>query len=97
MEKVTPGSLYHPKPERNQVLPQDEVYHRNKMVFTDPASLTTQHCEDDLKEEISALKIYDIKEATQKSEAGERFDLYPMSPSLLHDSGYASDLSKKAM
>ncbi|KAK1402407.1 Protein STICHEL like [Heracleum sosnowskyi] len=94
-EKVTPGSLNHSKPERNQVLPQDEVYSRNEMDFMDPASFTSQHWEDELKDDISALKVYDVKEATQKSQAAERSDLYPMSPSLLHHSSYASDLSKE--
>ncbi|KAL8156090.1 hypothetical protein AgCh_001249 [Apium graveolens] len=96
-EKVTPGSLNRLKPERNQVLPQDEVYNRKQMDFADPESFTSQHWEDELKDGISALKIYDEKEATQKSQGSERSDLYPMSPSLLHHSNYASDLSKETM
>nr|XP_017228502.1 PREDICTED: protein STICHEL-like [Daucus carota subsp. sativus] len=95
-EKVSPGSLNHSKPERNQVLPQVDVYHQNQMDFMDPASLTSQRWEDELKEEFSALKIYDVKEATQISQAGPRFDLYPMSPSLLHNRSYVSDLSRES-
>lgn len=95
-EEVSPGSLNHSKPERNQVLPQVDVYYQNQMDFTDPASLTSQHWEDELKEEFSALKIYDVQEATQFSQAGPRFDLYPMSPSLLHNRSYVSHLSKES-
>lgn len=96
-EKVTPGLLNRSKSERNQVLPQDEVYNRNQMDFAEPESFTSQHWEDELKDEKMALKIYDVKEATLKSQGSERSDLYPMSPSLLHHSNYASDLSKETM
>lgn len=96
-EKVTPVSLNRSKPEMNQVLPQDQVYNRNQMDFADPESFTSQHWEDELKDDISALKVYNVKEAIQKSQGGERSDLYPMSPSLLHHSNYASDLSKETM
>lgn len=96
-EKGTPGTLNRSKPERNQVLPQDGVYHQNQMDFTNPATLTSQHWEDELKDEISALKIYNAKEVTQKGQVGKKIDHYPMSPSLLHNSSYNSNFSKETM
>lgn len=96
-EKGTPGTQTRSKPERNQVLPQDGVYHQNQMDFTNPASLTSQHWEDELKDEISALKIYNGKEVTQKGQVGKQIDHYPMSPSLLHNSSYNSNFSKETM
>lgn len=96
-ERSTPGLLNRSKPERNQVLPQDGVYHQNQMDFMNPATLTSQHWEDELKNEISALKIYNEKEVTQKGQAGKMIDHYPMSPSLLHNSTYAGNFSKETM
>ncbi|KAK1352126.1 Protein STICHEL like [Heracleum sosnowskyi] len=96
-EKGTPGTLNRSKPERNQVLPQDGVYHQNQMDFTNPATLSSQHWEDELKDEISALKIYNGKEVTQNGQVGKQIDHYPMSPSLLHNSSYNSNFSKETM
>ncbi|XP_074382556.1 protein STICHEL-like [Apium graveolens] len=95
-EKGTPGMLNRSKPERNQVLPQDGVYHQNEMDFMNPETLTSQHWEDELKDEISALKMYNGKEA-QKGQVGKKIDHYPMSPSLLHNSSYNSNFSKETM
>ncbi|KAK1351381.1 hypothetical protein POM88_054402 [Heracleum sosnowskyi] len=96
-EKGTPGTLNRSKPERNQVLPQDGVYHQNQMDFTNPATLSSQHWEDELKDEISALKIYNGKEVTQNGQVGKQINHYPMSPSLLHNSSYNSNFSKETM
>lgn len=96
-EKGTPGSMSRLKPERNQVLPQDGIDHQNHMESTNLTSLTSQHWEDELKDELKALKIIDGKEAFQKDQVGKRVDHYQMSPSLLHNSGYISTFSKENM
>lgn len=96
-EKGTPGSLSRLKPERNQVLPQDGIDHQNQMESTNPRSLTSQHWEDELKDELKALKIIDGKEALQKDQVGKRVDHYQMSPSLLHNSSYVGNFNKESM
>lgn len=94
-EKSTPGSMSRLKPERNQVLPQDGVYH-NKMESMNSMSLNSRNWENELNHEINVLKINDGK-ALQKDQIGDRVDHYPMSPSLLHDTSFIANFSKENM
>lgn len=83
-EKGTPGSLSRWKPERNQVLPQEGIYNKNKTESVDSKSLTSQHWEDELNAELNALKINGGK-VLIRDQIGKRVDHYPTSPSLLHN------------
>ncbi|KAK4476795.1 hypothetical protein RD792_015955 [Penstemon davidsonii] len=85
MEKGTPGSISRLKPERNQVLPQNELESRNCL------EAPLQHWEDELNREIKALKISDGM-ATQKEQIINNH--CPISPSLLHNTSFASNFSK---
>ncbi|KAK4406826.1 protein STICHEL [Sesamum angolense] len=94
MEKGTPGSMSHLKPERNQVLPQDGTYPPNQLEAMNSTDASVQHWEDELNHEIKALKISDGVEP-QKDQIGRRIEHYPISPSLLHNSSFASNFSKE--
>ncbi|KAJ8529706.1 hypothetical protein K7X08_036541 [Anisodus acutangulus] len=96
MEKGTPGSMSRLKPERNQVLPQDGLYHNNQLESINSREPSYQHWHDDLKEEIRSLKMIDGK-AVQKDQTSKKGDSYPISPSLLHNGIYASNFSKESM
>ncbi|XP_059313451.1 protein STICHEL [Lycium ferocissimum] len=96
MEKGTPGSMSRLKPERNQVLPQDGLYHNNQLEPINSRELSSQHWHDDLNEEIRSLKMIDGK-AVQKDQTSKKGDSYPISPSLLHNGIYASNFSKESM
>ncbi|KAA8545388.1 hypothetical protein F0562_020172 [Nyssa sinensis] len=95
-EKGPPGAISQLKPEKNQVLPQDGIYHHNQMESRNSMDFSSQHWEDDLNHEIKILKINDGKDL-QKDQIGKRVDHYPMSPSLLHDSTFAGSFSKENM
>lgn len=96
MEKGTPGSMSRLKPERNQVLPQDGLYHNNQLEPINSRELFSQHWHDDLNEEIRSLKMIDGK-AVQKDQTSKKGDSYPISPSLLHNGIYGSNFSKESM
>ncbi|XP_015054909.1 protein STICHEL [Solanum pennellii] len=96
MEKGTPGSMSRLKPERNQVLPQDGLYHNNQLEPINSRELSSQHWHDDLNEEIRSLKMIDGK-AVQKDQTSKKGDSYPISPSLLHNGIYGSNFSKESM
>ncbi|KAL0375900.1 UNVERIFIED_CONTAM: protein STICHEL [Sesamum calycinum] len=96
MEKGTPGSMSHLKPERNQVLPQDGTYPPNQLEAMNSTDASVQHWEDELNHEIKALKISDGV-VPQKDQIGRRIEHYPISPSLLHNSSFASNFSKENM
>ncbi|XP_059652107.1 protein STICHEL isoform X2 [Cornus florida] len=95
VEKGTPGSLSRLKPEKNQVLPQEGMYHHNQTESGNSMDLSSQHWEDELNHEIKALNINDGK-ALQKEQNGKRIDHYPMSPSLLHNSSFAGNFNKES-
>lgn len=96
MEKGTPGSMSRLKPERNQVLPQDGIYASNELESMTSVDAPLQHWEDELNHEIKALKIND-RMAPQKEQIAKRADHYPISPSLLHNSSFASNFTKDNM
>lgn len=92
-ERSTPRSMSRLRPEKNQVLPQEGIYCQNQAESTNPMNLTSKHWDDELNHEIKALKVIDRK-AHQKDQIGKRIDHHPISPSLLHQSGFATNLSK---
>ncbi|KAK6121278.1 hypothetical protein DH2020_044981 [Rehmannia glutinosa] len=94
MDKGTPRSMSRLKPERNQVLPQDGAYPPNEFEPLDSVDVPSQHWEDELNHEIKALKINDGVAPHQKDQIARRVDHYPISPSLLHNSSFASNFSK---
>ncbi|KDP32437.1 hypothetical protein JCGZ_13362 [Jatropha curcas] len=83
-EKGTPGSLSRLKPEKNQVLPQEDNYRQNQMESASSMGLSSQHWEDELNHELKVLKMED-RMVVYKDQIGKRADRYPISPSLLHD------------
>lgn len=89
-DKDTPGSLVGLKPERNQILPQEDTY-RQPNVGSSPAisssGLTSHHWVDELNNEVKLLKIGENGEL-QENLAGKRGEHCPLSPSLLHDSNF---------
>ncbi|PSS29098.1 Protein STICHEL like [Actinidia chinensis var. chinensis] len=96
VEKGTPGSLSHLKPEKNQILPQEGIYPQNQTKSTNSVDLSSQCWEDELNHEIKVLKINDGK-AAQMDQIGKRIDHCPISPSLLHDSSFMGNFSKESM
>lgn len=92
-ERSTPRSMSRLRPEKNQVLPQEGIYCQKEEESMNPKDLTSNHWDDELNHEIKALKVTDRK-TQQKDQTGKRIDHPPISPSLLHQSGYASNCSK---
>ncbi|KAL7002101.1 hypothetical protein U1Q18_003254 [Sarracenia purpurea var. burkii] len=92
VEKGTPSSLSRLKPEKNQILPQEEgICTPNQM------DLPSQHWEAELENEIKLLKLNDGK-AVREGQISKRVDLYPISPSSLHGgTSFIGNLSKDNM
>ncbi|KAL9241854.1 hypothetical protein vseg_015916 [Gypsophila vaccaria] len=93
-ERSTPRSMSRLRPEKNQVLPQDSTYGQSQVELANTQDLSSSHWEDELNLEIKALKISDGKNL-QKDQISERNVHLPLSPSLLHQSGFASNLGKE--
>ncbi|KAJ0240446.1 Protein STICHEL [Hirschfeldia incana] len=88
-DKDTPGSIIGIKPERNQILPQEDT-HRQPNVGSPAISssgLTSHHWVDELNNEVKLLKIGENGEL-QENLTGKRGEHCPLSPSLLHDSNF---------
>ncbi|XP_073028211.1 protein STICHEL-like [Primulina eburnea] len=97
MEKGTPRSMSRLKPERNQILPQDGMYNPNDMQLMSSLDVVPmKHWEDELNNEIKALKIKDEMQQ-QKEHIVKGISRCPISPSLLHNSRFARDLNKDNM
>nr|VDD25825.1 unnamed protein product [Brassica oleracea] len=77
-DKDTPGSLTRIKPERNQILPQEDTYRQPSAVS--PSGL------NELNNDVKLLRIGENGEL-QKNLTG-RGEHCPLSPSLLHDSKF---------
>lgn len=95
-EKGTPGSLSRLKPEKNQVLPQEDIHHQNQMESISSAGLSSHHWEDELNHELKVLKLQD-RRVHHKDQIGKRIDHCPISPSLLHDSSFAGNANKESL
>ncbi|KAM4133984.1 hypothetical protein ACJW30_01G373700 [Castanea mollissima] len=94
-EKGTPGSLNCLKPEKNQVLPQEDGIYSQDQLDINSTVFSSQHREDEdeLNRELKALNINN-EMVLQKKENGRRIDHFPMSPSLLHNNSLASNSSR---
>ncbi|XP_010527864.1 PREDICTED: protein STICHEL isoform X2 [Tarenaya hassleriana] len=91
-EKGTPGSLGRLKPEKNQVLPQEDTYrqHNNtgSVISSGPNS---QHWMDELSNGVKMLKIDGGGGELRGNQTGKRAEHYPLSPSLLHDTNFTNN------
>ncbi|XP_058097515.1 protein STICHEL [Magnolia sinica] len=93
-EKGTPGSVRRLKPERNQVLPQDGIFHEYEMASVMELDVSSKHWEDEVDHEIKSLEVYDNR-CDQKDPSGRRVGHYPMSPSLLHSNSLKTNFDKE--
>ncbi|KAF7842836.1 protein STICHEL [Senna tora] len=93
VEKGSPGSLTCVRPEKNQVLPQENIYCKDPMDSIDSTKFSSKHLEDDLNQEVKVLNVKNGR-VLQKGQISRRLDRCPMSPSLLHDSSLATSSSK---
>lgn len=91
-DKDTSGSLIRIKPERNQILPQEDTYrHPNNIGSAISSSgLTSHHWVDELNNGVKLLKIGENGEL-QENLTGKRGDHCPLSPSLLHDTNFGNN------
>ncbi|CAF1919864.1 unnamed protein product [Brassica napus] len=83
-DKDTPGLLTRIKPERNQILPQEDTYRQPSAVS--PSGLNSHHWADELNNDVKLLRIGENGEI-QENLTG-RGEHCPLSPSLLHDSKF---------
>ncbi|KAJ6327642.1 hypothetical protein OIU78_014496 [Salix suchowensis] len=90
-EKGTPGSLSRLKPEKNQVLPEEDTYQQNQLDSIDSAMLPSQKWEDESNHELTVLKMQD-RRVLHEDHRG-----YPISPSLLHGSIYVGNGDKETL
>ncbi|WZZ35937.1 hypothetical protein YC2023_019338 [Brassica napus] len=67
-DKDTPGSLTRIKPERNQILPQEDTYRQPSAVS--PSGLNSHHWADELNNDVKLLRIGENEEDTNQ-EQGE--------------------------
>ena len=88
-DKDTPGSLTRIKPERNQILPQEDACRQPNVgsPAISSSGLTSHHWVDELNNEVKLLKIGENGEL-QENLTGKRGEHCPLSPSLLHDSSF---------
>ncbi|KAL1225638.1 Protein STICHEL [Cardamine amara subsp. amara] len=90
-DKDTPGSTIRIKPERNQILPQEDTYRQPNVGSAIPSSgLTSHHWVDELNNEVKLLRIGDNGEL-QENLTGKRGEHCPLSPSLLHDTNFSNN------
>lgn len=90
-DKDTPGSIKRVKPERNQILPQEDTYRQlNIGSAISSSGLTPHHWVDELNNEVKLLKIGDNGEL-QENLTGKRGEHCPLSPSLLHDTNFGNN------
>lgn len=93
VEKGSPGSLSRLRPEKNQVLPQENIYCKDPMESIDSTKFSSQDWEDDLNPEV---KVSNGKSGRvlHKGQISRRVDRCPMSPSLLHNSSLTTSSNK---
>ncbi|GAB4847429.1 hypothetical protein Ancab_026486 [Ancistrocladus abbreviatus] len=89
-EKGTPLSASRLRPEKNQVLPQDGLSCQNQLESM--SSMDSHYQDDALNHEIKILKV--DRKALQRDMDGKRANQHPISPSLLHQSSIAGNLTK---
>ncbi|XP_010930355.1 protein STICHEL [Elaeis guineensis] len=89
-EKYTPGLISLPKPEKNQVLPQNGVICQNQDQSSAALGMSSEHWEDELNQEIKALKIGNTQGHNKDQFVG-RVNQHAISPSLLHSNNYTAN------
>uniref|UniRef100_A0A1J3EU47 Protein STICHEL n=1 Tax=Noccaea caerulescens TaxID=107243 RepID=A0A1J3EU47_NOCCA len=90
-DKDTHGSVIRIKPERNQILPQEDTYRQpNIGPAISSSGLTSNHWVDELNNEVKLLKIGENGEL-QENLTGKRGEHCPLSPSLLHDTNFGNN------
>ncbi|MCL7035248.1 hypothetical protein MKW94_017996 [Papaver nudicaule] len=77
-ERGSSESLSRLKPEKNQILPEDDIYGHNQAVKV-AVGISSQNWDAELNHELNGGRRF------PKEQGGQRFDCWPMSPSLLHD------------
>ncbi|ESQ35361.1 hypothetical protein EUTSA_v10006609mg [Eutrema salsugineum] len=79
----TPGSQGHLKPERNQVLPQEDTNHHHQPVIGSTISSGL----------LNGVKVFRIGEMgeLQENQTAKKMEHCPVSPSLLHDSNFINN------
>ncbi|KAF9690334.1 hypothetical protein SADUNF_Sadunf01G0184700 [Salix dunnii] len=95
-EKGTPGSLSRLKPEKNQVLPQEDTYQQSQIDSIGSVVPSSQTWENELNHELKVLKMQN-RRVHHKDQIGNMVDHYPISPSLLHGSSYVINGSKESL
>ncbi|KAH6772623.1 AAA-type ATPase family protein [Perilla frutescens var. frutescens] len=96
LDKGTPASMSHSRPERNQVLPQDGMDHPSELEATLSLDVPLQNWGDELNHEMKTLKMND-RRAHQEDQIVKKIDHCPISPSLLRNSTFANSFSKDNM
>ncbi|KAI3964203.1 hypothetical protein MKX01_025013 [Papaver californicum] len=77
-ERGSAESLSRLKPEKNQILPEDGICGHNQAVKV-AVGISSQDWDEELNHELNGGRHF------LKEQGGQRFDHWPMSPSLLHD------------
>lgn len=92
-EKGSPGSLSCVRPEKNQVLPQENIGKDPIESIDHSTRFSSQQLEYGQNHEFEVLNV-DDGQVQQKEQISGRVDRGPMSPSLLHGSSLATSSSK---
>ncbi|CAL1353134.1 unnamed protein product [Linum trigynum] len=96
----TPGTISRLKPEKNQVLPQEGIYHHQESHMETSKSttgLSPHQWEDELNQELKVLKMQEPKEVLIKDQLGRRAGHTPMSPSMLHNNDITNFSNKESL
>ncbi|XP_008808954.2 protein STICHEL-like [Phoenix dactylifera] len=93
-EKYMPGLVSLPKPEKNQVLPQNGVSSQNQDQSSAALGMSSKHWEDELNHEIKALKIGNTQGHHMEQFVG-RVNHHAISPSLLHSNNHTANFDRE--
>ncbi|KAG1331242.1 protein STICHEL [Cocos nucifera] len=93
-EKYTPGIVSLPKPEKNQILPQNGVSCQNQNQSTAAQDMSLKQLEDELNREIRTLKISCTQGHHEEQFVGSG-NHYVISPSLLHSNDYNTKFDRE--
>ncbi|XP_038975653.1 protein STICHEL-like isoform X2 [Phoenix dactylifera] len=93
-EKYRPGFASLPKPEKNQVLPQNGVSCQNQNQSSAAQDMSLKQWENELNNEIRTLKI-SYTQGHQEEQFVGSVNHYAISPSLLHSNGYNTNFDRE--
>ncbi|XP_008781968.1 protein STICHEL [Phoenix dactylifera] len=93
-EKYRPGFASLPKPEKNQVLPQNGVTCQNQNQSSAAQDMSLKQWENELNNEIRTLKI-SYTQGHQEEQFVGSVNHYAISPSLLHSNGYNTNFDRE--